>query len=97
MYEFAHRLLRESFLIDGHNDVTGDSTHGSVRAVTPLEYAEDGSLTLYLASGLPDGVPEGNWLPSPKDQPFVVNTRLYVPKDEVVAGEYSPPPIQRVE
>ncbi len=69
----------------------------SINNLTPLEYAEDGSLTLYLASELPGGVPEGNWLPSPEGQPFIVNTRLYVPKDEVILGEYFLPPIHPVE
>ena len=69
----------------------------SINNLTSLEYAEDGSLTLYLASELPDGVPQGNWLPSPEGQPFIVNTRLYVPKYEVIAGKYFLPPIQRVD
>ena len=69
----------------------------NINNLTPLESAEDGSLTLYFASELPDGIPVGNWLPSPEGQPFTVNARLYVPKDEVITGEYFLPPIQRVE
>ncbi len=68
----------------------------NINNLTPLEYAEDGSLTLFFASELPDGVHEGNWLPSPEGQPFIVNTRLYVPKDDVISGEWFVPPIERV-
>ena len=68
----------------------------NINNLTPLEYAEDGSLTLFFASELPDGVHEGNWLPSPEGQPFIVNTRLYVPKDDAISGEWFVPPIERV-
>jgi hypothetical protein len=68
----------------------------NINNLTPLEYAEDGSLTLFFASELPDGVHEENWLPSPESQPFIINTRLYVPKDDVISGEWFVPPIERV-
>jgi hypothetical protein len=62
-----------------------------------FEYGPAGSLKLYLASELPTGVPESNWLPSPKGKPFTLNLRTYVPKKEVLSGEYYVPPIARVE
>ena len=61
--------------------------------ISELTYAEDGSLTLYLASELPKDIPVSNWLPTPKGQPFTMNHRLYVPKPEVLSGEYYVPPI----
>lgn len=61
--------------------------------ISELTYAEDGSLTLYLASELPEDIPVSNWLPTPKGQPFTMNHRLYVPKPEVLSGEYYVPPI----
>ena len=64
--------------------------------VSELVYEEDGSLKLYIASELPEGAPEGNWLPSPKGKNFVMNHRLYVPKKEVISGEYYVPAIQKV-
>ena len=48
-----------------------------------FEYQPDGSLKLSLASELPKGVPESNWLPCPKGKPFTLNLRMYVPKTEV--------------
>ncbi|MCK4559279.1 MAG: DUF1254 domain-containing protein [Calditrichia bacterium] len=65
--------------------------------VSELTYEEDGSLKLYIASELPEGAPESNWLPSPKGKNFVMNHRLYVPKKEVLSGEYYVPPIQKIE
>jgi hypothetical protein len=65
--------------------------------VSELTYAEDGSLTFYLASELPPDVPASNWLPTPKGQPFVINHRFYAPKDEVLSGEWYVPPIEKVK
>ncbi len=62
-----------------------------------LVYEEDGSLTLHLASALPPGVPASNWLPAPKGRPFVMNHRLYVPKEEVLSGNWYVPPIGKVK
>ncbi len=63
--------------------------------VSELAYEEDGSLKLYIASELPEGAPKCNWLPSPKGKNFALNHRLYVPKEEVLSGEYYVPPIQK--
>lgn len=63
--------------------------------VSELTYEEDSSLKLYIASELPKGISESNWLPSPKGKNFVMNHRLYVPKKEVLSGEYYVPAIQK--
>lgn len=64
--------------------------------ISKLQYEPDGSLKIYLASGLPANTPESNWLPSPKGKNFTVNNRLYVPKEEVLSGEWYVPPIQKI-
>ncbi len=64
--------------------------------VSKLQYEPDGSLKIYLASELPANAPESNWLPSPKGKNFTVNHRFYVPKEEVLSGEYYVPPIQKI-
>jgi len=64
--------------------------------ISKLQYEADGSLKLYLAADLPSGVPESNWLPSPKGNNFTINHRLYVPKKEVLSGEWYVPPIQKI-
>ena len=65
--------------------------------ISELTYEADGSLTFYLASELPPDVPASNWLPTPKGKPFVINHRLYVPKPEVLSGEWYLPPIEKVK
>jgi hypothetical protein len=62
-----------------------------------FKYEPDGSLKLYLACELPNGAPDANWLPCPKGKPFTLNLRTYVPKKEVLSGDYYVPPIVKVE
>lgn len=62
-----------------------------------LQYEADGSLNIYLAGKLPAGVPSSNWLPAPKGKPFTLNHRIYVPKEDVLAGEWYAPPIVKVK
>ncbi len=64
--------------------------------ISDLFYEEDGSLKLYIASELPEEAPKSNWLPSPKGKSFAMNHRLYVPKKEVLTGEYYVPEIQKI-
>jgi hypothetical protein len=62
-----------------------------------LKYGEDGSLEIYLQHDTPDGDQESNWLPAPAQGEFVVNLRLYAPKEEAVHGQWVPPAIQRIK
>lgn len=65
--------------------------------ISSLQYEPDGSLKIYLGSELPTGLPESNWLPSPKGRSFTVNNRFYVPKKEVLTGEWYVPPIEKIK
>lgn len=67
----------------------------NLNSLMDFNYEKDGSLKLYLASELPDGAPKSNWLPSPKGQNFSLTNRFYVPKPEVLSGDYYVPPIQK--
>lgn len=58
-----------------------------------LQYAEDGSLTLYFADQKPADAPEGNWLPTPKGTKYRLTFRYYRPIDGVANGTYFPPAI----
>jgi hypothetical protein len=60
---------------------------------TKFHRAKDGSLTLYFAAKLPDGVPPQNWLPTPAGQNYNLTFRFYGPRDNVAAGGYFPPPL----
>ena len=59
-------------------------------------YETDGSLNIYMASKLPEGVPASNWLPSPEGKGFNLNHRLYGPKKEVLSGEWYVPSIVKL-
>jgi len=77
--------------------VPNDLERYNLNNISELTYEADGSLTLYLASALPPDIPASNWLPTPKGKPFVLNHRLYVPKPEVLSGEWYVPPIEKVK
>jgi hypothetical protein len=65
--------------------------------ISGLQYEADGSLKIYLAGELPADAPESNWLPAPKGKPFTLNHRIYVPKEDVLTGEWYAPPIEKVK
>jgi hypothetical protein len=67
-----------------------------IRPDTPgLTFAEDGSLSIYVQSKEPKGVPEGNWLPSPEGK-FIVVLRAYWPEPQMLRGDWFPPAMKRL-
>lgn len=67
-----------------------DRTSGLVRDA-------DGGLTIYIQSDQPkDPKAAANWLPTPRG-PFTVSFRAYLPREEILDGSWSPPPIQATE
>jgi hypothetical protein len=70
-----------------------------VASYTPaLQSNADGSLSVYLATELPQGVPEANWLPVPPG-PFNIMLRIYgvVPDSSIANDTYVPPGIERFD
>jgi hypothetical protein len=61
-----------------------------------LQTNADGSLDLYIQADSPGPDTEANWLPVTK-APFTLLMRLYSPKDEVLDGSWTPPPLKRSE
>ena len=57
-----------------------------------LKTAPDGSLTITVQKDAPDADKASNWLPAP-DGNFRLSMRLYVPKPEVLSGEWTPPAV----
>ena len=57
-----------------------------------LKLDEDGGLTLLLQHASPGAVAESNWLPAPNG-PFFAVLRIYLPKPEVLSGEWTSPPL----
>jgi hypothetical protein len=60
-----------------------------------LKAAADGSTTLYIQADSPGKDKESNWLPAPKE-PFYMLMRMYLPKIEVLNGQYEIPGVQYV-
>jgi hypothetical protein len=57
-----------------------------------LQFNPDGSLSVYMARRLPQGVPMANWLPIP-DRAFNIMLRVYGPEGSVTENTYVPPGI----
>lgn len=65
-----------------------------VASYTPgLVTNPDGSISIYLATELPSGVPAANWLPIPSRN-FNLMLRVYGPQGSVANDTYVPPAIQ---
>lgn len=80
----------DRFLVDNslHRFALGDRSPG-------LAYDADGSLDLWVGNAAPAGR-EANWLPAPAGE-FSLMLRLYLPTENVLAGRWTPPSIERVE
>lgn len=63
---------------------------------SPLKKNADGSLSIWLASSAPEGIPTSNRLPAPAGKGLSLDLRMYVPKQDVRDGKWFPPPIERV-
>jgi len=60
-----------------------------------LEFNPDGSLTIYIQHSRPAPGRVSNWLPCPSGE-FAMTIRAYGPKEELLKGEWSPPPVRPV-
>lgn len=66
-----------------------------VARYTPgLVYNSNGSVSIYMATEQPAGVPAANWLPVP-DGAFNIMLRVYGPEGSVADETYVPPAIKR--
>ena len=64
--------------------------------VSPLKKNSDGSLSIWLASSMPKGIPASNWLPTPVGKGFSLNLRMYAPKEGVRDGKWFPSSIEKM-
>ena len=60
-----------------------------------LQFNPDGSLTIHIRHSRPDPSKVSNWLPCPIGE-FAMTIRAYGPRDELIKGEWSPPPVTAV-
>lgn len=60
-----------------------------------LVHGADGSLDIWIAREDPGAGRHANWLPAPKDKPFVLSMRAFLPQAPLLNGTYRFPPLQR--
>lgn len=56
----------------------------------------DGSIDLNIQVDSPGKDKEANWLPVAAGQPFNLLMRLYSPREEILNGAWTPPPVKKV-
>ena len=64
---------------------------------SPLTYEEDGSLNIFISPAYDPAWPKSNWLPSPLEQDFNLTIRMYVPKENVINGEWFPASVKKIK
>lgn len=62
---------------------------------SPIKHNSDGSIDIYIQKDSPGKDKQTNWLPAPEGK-FVLMLRMYWPKEEVIAGKYTVPPVTPV-
>jgi len=67
-----------------------------IGSVDTLKTGNDGSTTIYIQADSPGKDKESNWLPAPKE-PFYMLMRMYLPKIEVLNGQYEIPGVERTK
>jgi len=83
MYDAKKRLMVENSL-----------NRYKIGSADKLEADADGSTTLYIQADSPGKDKESNWLPAPKE-PFYLLMRMYLPKIEVLNGQYEIPGVEK--
>jgi hypothetical protein len=69
-----------------------------VASYTPgLQYNDDGSLSIFMSTVQPNGVPAANWLPI-STRPFNIMLRIYgvIPDSDIANNTYVPPGVIRI-
>ncbi|MFM7325756.1 MAG: DUF1254 domain-containing protein [Nodosilinea sp.] len=62
-------------------------------SMSGMRHEADGSLVVYLQPDSPGPDKEANWLPTPRDEYFVI-LRVYGPEGDILAGKWQPPPVR---
>ncbi|CPI61589.1 lipoprotein [Bordetella pertussis] len=66
----------------------------ALRSTDPLVYNADGSLDIYIQRDPPRKARQANWLPAPQQGDFMLNLRLYWPRDIALDGNWAPPAVR---
>ena len=67
-----------------------------ISSADKLKADADGSITLYIQADSPGKDKESNWLPAPKAG-FYMLMRMYLPKVEVLNGQYEIPGVEPIK
>ncbi|WP_280817692.1 DUF1214 domain-containing protein [Methylorubrum extorquens] len=91
----GYPLIQAQFAVQT-NRTTSDNpiNRYSVSPRDALKANPDGSVDLFIQAESPGAHHESNWLPAPSG-PFVLMMRTYWPKDTLLNGSWSPPPVTR--
>jgi hypothetical protein len=81
----------DDYLIDNplHRFALGDRD--------PLVFSADGSLDLWIQADAPPAERRSNWLPVKAGAPFLLNARLYWPKEAALTGAWGMPAVERTD
>ncbi len=92
------RYFWSAIVVDGINYkvISNPLNRFLLNKQSPLQFGEDGSLTLAFGPKQPEGIPESNWLPTPEGKKYNVTYRFYGPTKDVTDGKYFPPPLVRI-
>jgi hypothetical protein len=92
------RYFWSAIVVDGINYkvISNPLNRYLLNKQSPLQFGEDGSLTLAFGPKQPEGIPESNWLPTPEGKKYNVTYRFYGPTKDVTDGKYFPPPLVRI-
>jgi hypothetical protein len=63
----------------------------------PLVYNADGSLDLWIQADPPPAARQRNWLPVRAGQRFLLNARLYWPREAGLDGRWGMPAVERID
>jgi DNA sulfur modification protein DndE len=85
MYDAKKRLMVENSL-----------NRYKIGSADKLKAEKDGSTVIYIQADSPGKDKEANWLPAPKE-PFYMLLRMYLPKIEVLNGQYEIPGVAPVK
>lgn len=81
---------QDDFLLDTETDKY------AITDRSPCLLNGDGSLDIYLAQTVPDGVDPANWLPV-LGADFHLFLRVYVPDDDVAKGKWTAPTLEKID
>jgi hypothetical protein len=76
--------------------IANDLNRFGIRSRDDVRYNTDGSLDIFLGPECADPHGDSNWIPTIA-VPLDMSMRLYMPENEFLTGQWTPPPIRRTD